>query len=431
MFKFLVTSFMVLLPMLPLLGQSQPAATNTDARVAVAINAIGVDLLHQTGSADANALLSPYSIESALSMAYAGADGATRDEMARVLHLQGDGVQVAKEFAALRGGIDGLVQRSVEQSNRIKKFGGSEDPITLDVANRLFGQRGYDFRPAFLELVGTNYDAPLQAMDFIHDAAGATKTINDWVEQKTNQRIRDLIPNGALDRLTRLVLVNAVYLKAAWANRFVKSATKPLPFHVSGGAGVDVPTMSIQKLFGYAKTNGVTVVSLPYSGGELQFLIILPDDVNGLTKVEAELTADELGAWATLPSREVKLYLPRFKIEPPTLPLGDALQKLGMATAFDNPRGSANFDRMAPRRPPNDYLYISKVLHKGFLSVDEKGTEAAAATAVVMVRPTVLMRPIEPLEVKVDRPFLFAVQHRASGACLFLGHVVDPRATGF
>jgi serpin B len=227
--------------------------------------------------------------------------------------------------------------------------------------------------------------------------------------------------------LTRLVLVNALYLKAPWAEPFQESATKPLPFH-AGGAPADVPTMSIQKSFGYTKTNGLTIVSLPYRGNELQFLIILPDDMNGLAKAEAGLTADQLASWAHLPNRDVTLYLPKFIIEPPTLPLGEALQMLGMTTAFDKPHGSANFDRMAPRRP-DDYLYISRVFHKTFISVDEKGTEAAAATAVAMARALAMMRPEPPVEVKVDHPFIFAIQHRASGACLFLGHVANPRMT--
>ncbi len=282
------------------------------------------------------------------------------------------------------------------------------------------------FRPVFLDLLRTTFNAPFQPMDFRHNSAGATKTINDWVAEKTKDRIQNLVPAGALNNATRLVLVNALYLKVPWAEPFQEQATQSLPFHVRGGEAANVPTMTIEKTFGYAKTGGVTVVSLPYKGNELQFLIILPDDVNGLATVEAGLTTDKLASWANLPNQDVKLFLPKFKMEPPTLPLGDALQKLGMTTAFDKPRGSANFDRMAPRLP-NDYLAISDFLHKTFISVDEKGTEAAAVTAVLMMRHSAMMRPIEPVEVKVDHPFLFAIQHRASGACLFLGHVADPR----
>lgn len=405
----------------------QPLSTSANP-AASAINSIGIDLLHQTARPNANALLSPYSIETALAMTYAGADGTTREEMARVLHLDKDQMQVASEFGALQRTVDGVMQRSIERVEQMKKSGGKSDPVTLTVANRLFGQKGYAFRPAFTDLLKTNYDAPFQAMDFVHNAAGATKIINSWVEDQTKQRIQNLIPDGALTRETSLVLVNAIYLKAPWAEPFEESATKPEPFHAGGTtAAVKVPTMSITKSFGYTKTNGVTVVSLPYNGGELQFLIILPDDTDGLERLEAGLTAQQLAGWANLPNQEIILHLPKFKMQPPTLPLGEALQQLGMKTAFDKPKRSANFDLMAPRKP-DDYLYISDVFHKTFLSLDEKGTEAAAATAVVMMR-ALAMHPVpaQPVEVRVDHPFLFAIQHKASGACLFLGHVVDPR----
>jgi serpin B len=426
MVKFFLPFLIIALARFPLFGQ--PFPNDPSSVAASAVNTIGIDLLHLTGRSDANALLSPYSIETALAMTYAGADGKTREEMARVLHLSGDDTQMNHSFAALEGAVESAAQRSAELADQMKKYGATNDPIMLALANRLFGQKDYNFRPSFLDLLKTNYNAPFQSMDFLHDSAGATKTINDWVAEQTKQRIRDLIPSGALDEVTRLVLVNAIYFKAPWADRFTDSATRPLPFHAGGGSPVDVPTMSIQKQFGYTKTNGVAVVTIPYSGRELQFLIILPDDVNGLAKVEAGLTPEKLSAWANVPSQEVKLFLPKFKMEPPTLPLGEALQTLGMKTAFDMPKGSANFDRMAPRRP-NDYLYISRVFHKTFISVDEKGTEAAAATAVAMATRSAIMRPPEPVEVKVDHPFLFAIQHRASGACLFLGHVANPRMT--
>ena len=415
-----------LLPVFSSMGQGLPPHASSASVAASAINSVGVDLLHRTGRMGANTLLSPYSIETALAMTYAGADGATHDEMARVLHLQPDAMQVANNFTALQRLLNETVQLSVRAADAVKKYGVTNDAITLDVANRLFGQQGHDFRPAFLDLVKTKYNAPFEPLDFHTNAAGATKTINDWVTQQTNQRIVGLIPNGVLDDLTRLVLVNALYFKAPWAEPFSASATKSLPFHI-GKTREQVPMMSVQKSFGYAKESGATIVSVPYSGGELQFLIILPDDTNGLAKTEAALTADELAKWANLPAREVKLTLPKFRIEPPTMPLGEALQMMGMTNAFDVPHGSANFDRMAPRKP-NDYLYISRVFHKTFISVDEKGTEAAAATAVALA--TRSMQKPEPVpEVNVDHPFIFAIQHRASGACLFLGHEVNPRLT--
>lgn len=421
MFKFILLLLFVFVTMLPVFGQS----TNSSSLAASALNAVGVDLLHQAGHADQNALLSPYSIETALAMTYAGADGKTREEMARVLHLNGADTQVAMAFAALQSQMDEIVQKSVQATEAMKKYGSASEPIALNVANRLFGEKHYAFRPEYLALLKTSYNAPFEPMDFIHNSAAATKTINDWVAEKTKDRIQNLVPPGALSRRTALVLVNALYLKAPWAEPFQEGETQPKQFFVRGGQATNVPTMHIQKSFGYAKADGVTVVSVPYKGNELQFLIVLPNDVNGLAKVEAALTPSKLQTWANLPAQTVNLSLPKFKMQPPTLELGVALQKLGMTTAFDIPPRSANFDRMAPR-PPDDYLFISEVFHKTFISVDEKGTEAAAATAVAMMR-SLAMRPQSPVEIKVDHPFIFAIQHRASGACLFLGHVVDPR----
>jgi serpin B len=166
-------------------------------------------------------------------------------------------------------------------------------------------------------------------------------------------------------------------------------------------------------------------VAIPYNA-DLQFVVLLPDERNGLSAVEKKLTSAALTDFAKLERRKLDLYLPKFKFEPPTLNLGATLQALGMKTAFDQPAGSANFDRMAPRKP-NDYLFISEVFHKTFIAVDEKGTEAAAATAVAMARATGMHNPTKPLEVKIDHPFLYAIQHVPSGTCLFLGRVTDPR----
>ena len=178
--------------------------------------------------------------------------------------------------------------------------------------------------------------------------------------------------------------------------------------------------------FGYAKRQGFSAVSVPYVGDDLQFLVLLPDEVNGLSAVESTLTADILAECAKLQAQDIDLHLPKFKLEPPTIALAETLQALGMKSAFNIPQGSANFDKMAPRKP-NDYLYISNVFHKTFIAVDEKGTEAAAATAVVMMRATAIRPKPPPIEVKVDRPFIYAIQHVPSGLCLFLGRVTDPR----
>ena len=276
-------------------------------------------------------------------------------------------------------------------------------------------------------LVKERYGAPLELVDFVKNATGATQQINAWVLEQTRQRIRDLIPRDALKANTRLVLANAIYLKAPWAKPFSADATKPEPFHVRGGEAVNVPTMhGHDRSCGYAKRDGFTAVTIPYVESDLQFVVLLPDEVKGLQSLERKITNAMLAECAKLETRELDLHLPKFKFEPPTLNLGATLQALGMKTAFDQPPGSANFDRMAPRKP-NDYLYISEVFHKTFIAVDEKGTEAAAATAVAMARTTSMRNPPKPLEVKIDRPFLYAIQHVPSGTCLFIGRVTDPR----
>jgi serpin B len=196
---------------------------------------------------------------------------------------------------------------------------------------------------------------------------------------------------------------------------------------VEPNARVEVPTMAQTGRLGYARRDGFQAVSLPYEGGGFQFLILLPDPGVKLAQLEARLTPELLSGLAAVQREKVALFLPKFRIQPPTLDLAESLKKLGMRTAFDEPRGSANFERMAERKP-DDYLFIGKVLHKTFLDLDENGTEAAAATAVAMMRATSMPVPENPpVEVRVDRPFLFAVQHRSSGACLFLGRITDPR----
>ena len=394
---------------------------------AKATNELGVDLYRRLATGDENLCISPYSIDSALAMTFAGADGETRIEMARVMHFpNGDGIPAS--FAALQHSLQQMSAKTAELIKESKQSGGSGEPISLNIANRLFAQKGYDFRQAFLSVVKQNFGGAFEPLDFVADPAAATAHINKWVADQTREKIRDLIPVDALNKLTRLVLANALYLKAPWADAFSDKTTQPEPFFVHGGGPVDVPMMRKRsEHFGYARREGFTVVTVPYVGDDLQFVVLLPDDLNGLHRLEPKLTADVLAESAKLDARDVDLHLPKFRLEPPTIALAETFQGLGMKTAFDIPQGSANFDKIAPRKP-NDYLYISNIFHKTFIDVDEKGTEAAAATAVVMMMATGLARPKPPpIEVKVDRPFVYAIQHVPSGVCLFLGRVTDPR----
>ncbi|HJT46316.1 MAG TPA: serpin family protein [Chthoniobacterales bacterium] len=394
---------------------------------AKATNELGIDLYRQLARNQDNLCLSPYSIQNALAMTFAGADGDTRTEMARVLHFPREGDAIDESFAALQTSLAEMAKKTMTIAEQSKKGGGPSEPISLAIANRLFAQNDYQFREAFRQLVKKFYGAPFEPLDFKKDAEAARIHINSWVSDQTRERIHDLIPPHGVNATTRLALVNAIYLKAPWQNEFSDFFTKPKPFHVFGGAAVDVPTMRNVRPYRYAKENGFTAVALPYSGDELQFLILIPDQINGLHELESKLTADQLKQCAQLKTaRDVDLELPKFKLEPPTIQLADNLMSLGMKTAFDDPQGSANFDKMAPRRP-KDYLAISQVFHKTFIAVDEKGTEAAAATAVTMEVASAAVKKEQPIKLKVDRPFLYAIQHVPSGACLFIGRVTDPR----
>src|SRR5213595_480817 len=282
-------------------ADSDVAATST--------NELAVDLHRQLATGDENLCISPYSIESALVMTFAGGDGETRTEMARVLHLTNDST-VPASFAALQHSLEQMSTKTAELVKQSKKFGGPSEPITLNIANRLFAQKGYAFREAFLSLVKQNFGGAFEPLDFIANPAAATQHINKWVADQTHDRIRDLIPGGALDKTTRLVLTNALYLKAPWADPFQENATQPETFLVHGNAPTDVPMMrKTDKRFGYAKREGFTAVSLPYAGDDLQFLVLLPDDVNGLHALESKLRADMLAGCANLEKRDVDLHL--------------------------------------------------------------------------------------------------------------------------
>ncbi len=416
-------SFLALAALLPCMGLAAESAPAT-----LATNQLGLELLNQVAATapGGNVLLSPFSIQDALAMTYAGAEGETRTEMARVLHFPADDVRLAAAFAALRQELEDAATTSAAIATDRAREGGKVDRLEWHLANRLFGQESYPFRTPFLAQEKTSFAAPLEQLDFKRAPELARMRINAWVGEQTSQRILDLIPPGGVDKDTRLVLVNALYLKAPWQEPFATSATEERPFQAHGETAVNVPTMRLTKSFGYAKRDGYTAVTLPYLGGDLQFLILLPDAPTGVDALAARITPALLGDCAKLTPRLMALDLPKIRLQTPTLPLGKILQSIGMKSAFNVPRGSANFDRMAPRQP-DDYLFLAEVFHKAFLSLDEAGTEAAAATAGAMMRASAIMSSPAPIAVEVDHPFLFAIQLRESGACLFLGRVSDPR----
>jgi len=406
---------------------STTAAAGPD--IALAVNSLGLDLYREQikSAGNSGVLLSPYSLATALAMTYAGAEGVTKTEMEKVLHLPSDQTTCSAAFASLAHQLGIVTSNSARDAARMRAHGGDVTPVQLNVANRLFVQRNFSLRAAFVAEMRDHFGSSLAELDFKHGASQARETINEWVANQTQENIRNLLPASEPRADTRLVLVNALYLKAAWANEFAESDTKPEPFHFIGWEAASLPTLRHHHEFGYAKREDYTVVTLPYLGKELQFVLFVPDKYDGLASLERSLTAKKLTDCTKLEERDVILHLPKFKLEPETMALTEALQSLGLSTAFDRPSGSANFDRMAPRHP-DDYLAISDVFHKTWVILDEHGTEAAAATEVQMITLGMALhsRP-PPIEVRADRPFLFAIQHVPSGACLFLGRVTDPR----
>ena len=402
-----------------------------DFNPADATNAVGLELYRQVAAAApaGNVALSPYSIASALALAYTGAAGDTREEMGRVLRFPGEDQPLVTGFASLRASLDRITAESVRVERQGEEAGGHSDIIEWHTADRLFGQQGYPFRQDFLGQLQEGYGASLEPLDFVHRAEESRALINGWVRDQTRGRIRTLIPPGGVDAASRLVLVNALYLKAPWARAFEERTTTDLPFFSSAQRSSTVPTMRRTAEIEYLKGDGFTAVALPYLGGDLQMLVFLPEGREGLAALTARLSPAALRAYAHLgPRRLVSLSLPKFRLEGTTVDLGRALQALGLHRAFDLPRGSADFTRAAPRLPDGGYLFISQVYHQTVVAIDEEGTEATAGTAVVMsVGLAVQLNPPPPPEFRVDHPFFFAIQDRTTGVCLFLGSVIDPQ----
>ncbi len=376
------------------------------------INAFGIDLYQRVAAAspEANVFLSPVNIASALRMTAEGAKGETLEGMRTALHMVDPDAP------------DSYIEMPFHEFlNALQPTpkGEKESPLTLTMAQALWLQKDYPFEKSYVAKVQRDYLANATPLDF-GKAAEATATINEWVEKRTNERIKELIPDGAVDGNTKLVLTTAIYFLGTWAEPFEKGVTKEEPFTLASGEAVDVPIMRDEKRAGYLDGEGFKLLALPYKGGDVSMVILLPDDADGLAALEAGLTADRLDGWlGEARSQKVNVYLPRFEMTVPTT-LNDPLKAMGMTLAFD-PR-EADLTGISTAEPR---LYISDVLHKAFVKVDERGTEAAAATAVIVAAGSAQME--EPPTFRADHPFLFAIRHEGTGTLLFLGRVMDPR----
>jgi serpin B len=391
--------------------QTAPQVAPSDlASLAEGNTTFAFDLYQVLRQADGNLFYSPYSISLALAMTYAGARGETARQMAEALSLI-----LAPD--ALHPALNALDQAL---ASRGEGAAGKDDQgFRLNIANALWGQEGYPFLPEFLDLLAENYGAGLGLLDFAGAAEEARLTINRWVEEQTEGRIQDLLAPGVLTAATRLVLTNAIYFNAAWLHPFEAELTEDGPFSLLGGGQVTVPMMRLPGAvsLGYAAGDGYQAVELPYDGGQLSMVLLLPDP-GAYPAFEQALDAERATAILEALSRQqVALTMPKFEFES-QFSLGEALQALGMTDAFSE---AADFSGMTGQRG----LFIGAVIHKAFVAVDEAGTEAAAATAVVMLESAM---PLEPVEVRVDRPFVFFIRDIETGTVLFVGRVLDPSA---
>ena len=382
-----------------------PRASARDLKALVqGNNTFALDLYRELSNGQGNLFYSPFSISQALAMAFAGARGDTERQMTNTLHYELPQSALHPSFNALDRELASRGSSLQVEQNQF---------FELNTANAIWGQQGYEFLPDFLDMLAENYGAGLRPLDFTGAPEESRVTINDWVSQETQDKIRDLLPPGVVNRRTRLVLTNAIYFNASWQWPFDKRLTRELPFHLAGGGMVEVPMMTetSRDLYGYVKGNGYQAVDVPYSLGEMSMTILLPDE-GTFGEFEDSLNAQVLGRiFDDIEIGNITLTMPLFELES-EFSLTQTLAEMGMPDAFG---AGADFSGMTG----TEELWISEVVHKAFVSVDEEGTEAAASTAVVVLES-------EPLLVTVDRPFIFLIRDRATGTILFVGRVMDP-----
>ena len=377
-------------------------------------NAFAFDLYHALSDGEGNLFYSPFSISQALAMTSAGARGETQRQMADTLHHRLRQNDLHPAFNALDRT---LASRGKGPPGAPAKDGEADEYFRLNIANAIWGQEGYHFLPGFLDVLAEHYGAGMMPADFAGAPDESRVRINDWVAEETSGKVKDLLPPGIIDPSTRLVLTNAIYFNASWLWPFSPRNTEIRPFHLDGGGTVGVPMMTetAKDFYGYARGDGYHAVDLPYSWGELSMTILLPDE-GGLEEFEGSLNSEMLDRIIDdIEIDYITLTMPLFEFES-EFDLSDTLAGMGMPDAFG---AEADFSGMTGSRD----LWIRAVVHKAFVSVDEKGTEAAAATAVAMPASGVSK---EPIAVTVDRPFVFFIRDTGTGTVLFLGRVSNP-----
>jgi len=372
-------------------------------------NKFAIDLYANLREQQGNLFFSPYSISTALAMTYAGAKGQTESQMAKVLHFPTPPNEATTTLTnEQKMQFHSAFGKIVKDLNARGEKGRYE----LTVANALWGQKSYEFLKEFLELIKANYDGQLNEVDFVEATEAARKTINAWVEQKTKDKIKELIKPGVLDAMTRLVLTNAIYFKGNWASQFKEEQTRNAPFTLLNGDKVEVPMMNQTGQFPYAETESFQALELPYVDNELSMIVFLPKEIDGLKEFEHEFTLDNLSQWLSkLHKREVIVFIPKFKMTS-EFSLASVLKSMGMTDAFMP--NTADFSGMTGKKD----LCISAVIHKAYVDINEEGTEAAAATAVTMK-----LTAVGPSQTPV-----FRIRDNQTGNILFIGRVTNPKA---
>lgn len=371
------------------------------------------DLYQQINDEEVNLFYSPYSISQAMAMVYAGARKETEAQMADVLNFALPPNELHPAFQFVQ---EDLNSRNVDNENI------SEDQrFQLNVANALWGQINYPFWSDYIGLLDEYYGAGLQQVDFAADPEAAREEVNNWVAEQTEDRIQDIVPEGAINPATRLVLANAIYFNASWLTPFPEFLTTDAPFTLLDGTEVSTPMMQIQDGFRYVAGDGYQAVMIPYVGVDTGMIILLPDEGN-FEEFEAGLDARTYREIVdSMAHEELYLVMPKLEFEY-DLSLSGHLVEMGMEDAFDE--GAANFSGMADLEEAGENLFISDVLHKAFIKVDETGTEAAAATVAIIEATSAL--PAEPIELRIDRPFIFTISDLNRCNVLFMGRVLDP-----
>jgi len=385
----------------------KPVVAPNDAQMLVqGDNAFALDMYRSLRAQDGNLIFSPFSISLALAMTYAGARGDTETQMAQTLHFNLPQAGLHPAFNAL----------DLALANQPQPASKDQTPLQLNIANGVWAEQTYPFLPDFLDTVALNYGAGIRQADFVNNYEPVRKEINGWVADQTKNKIKDLLASGVLNSDTRMVLVNAIYFKADWLHQFKKESTTDRPFHLLDGSTVNVPMMSQDTSAPYATGNGWQAVDFPYAGDTAAMTIIVPDEGSFETFDATFDLATFDSILADMQPTPLVFSLPKFSFTR-DFGLARQLSDLGMPDAFDP--GRADFSGMTGKRD----LYISDVVHKAFVAVDEKGTEAAAATAVIMQ----LAAALPPsTSLVVDRPFIFVIRDTVSGQILFMGRVVNP-----